>query len=189
MKTASGTLVTYKMYIDGQWVSSASGQHFESHNPFTGKPWALIPRGNTEDIDRAVQAARKAFTSGEWPKMTASRRGALLRKLGDLILDKSKALAEIEVRDNGKLFAEMQGQLKFYEARVADMQREHKAVLQRLLPGLVSCARRWTARRRGGSAEAFDELHELVELKLLASNTAQAQRSRSGNSVLLEFFY
>ncbi len=113
MKTASGTLVTYKMYIDGQWVSSASGQHFESHNPFTGKPWALIPRGNAEDIDRAVQAARKAFTSGEWPKMTASRRGALLRKLGDLILDKSKALAEIEVRDNGKLFAEMSAQTAY----------------------------------------------------------------------------
>ena len=113
MDTAAGSLVTYKMYIDGQWVGSASGQQFESHNPFTGKPWALIPRGNAEDIDRAVQAARKAFTSGAWPKLTATARGALLRKLGDLITEKSKALAEIEVRDNGKLFAEMSAQTAY----------------------------------------------------------------------------
>src|SRR3954464_13734378 len=113
MDTNAGTLVKFRMYIDGQWVDSASGQHFESFNPFTGKPWALVPRGNAEDVDRAVRAARKAFTAGEWPKMTASRRGALLRKLGDLITDKSKALAEIEVRDNGKLYAEMSAQTAY----------------------------------------------------------------------------
>jgi aldehyde dehydrogenase (NAD+) len=113
MDTTAGTLVTFKMYIDGQWVAAASGQHFESFNPFTGKPWALIPRGNAEDVDRAVRAARKAFTSGEWPKINASRRGALLRKLGDLIADKAKALAEIEVRDNGKLIAEMGAQTAY----------------------------------------------------------------------------
>jgi len=113
MDTAAGTLVTYKMYIDGQWVAAASGQTFESFNPYTGKPWALIPRGNADDVDRAVRAARKAFTSGEWPKMNASKRGALLRKLGDLIADKSKQLAEIEVRDNGKLIAEMGAQTAY----------------------------------------------------------------------------
>ena len=113
MDTTAGTLVKFRMYIDGQWVDSASGQHFESFNPFTGKPWALVPRGNAEDVDRAVRAARKAFTAGEWPKMTATRRGALLRKLGDLITDKSKALAEIEVRDNGKLYAEMSAQTAY----------------------------------------------------------------------------
>jgi acyl-CoA reductase-like NAD-dependent aldehyde dehydrogenase len=113
MDTAAGTLVKYQMYIDGQYVDSASGQHFESDNPYTGKPWALIPRGNTEDANRAVRAARKAFTSGEWPKMNASRRGALLRKLGDLITEKAKVLAEIEVRDNGKLLAEMNTQTTY----------------------------------------------------------------------------
>ena len=113
MNTAAGTLVTYKMYIDGQWVDSASGQRFESHNPYTGKPWALIPRGNAEDVDRAVRAARKAFTTGDWPKLTPSKRGALLRRLGDLIADQSKYLAEIEVRDNGKLLAEMGAQTAY----------------------------------------------------------------------------
>jgi aldehyde dehydrogenase (NAD+) len=113
MDTTTETLVTYQMYIDGQWVDSASGQQFESHNPYTGKPWALIPRGNAEDVERAVRAARKAFTAGEWPSFTPSKRGALLRKLGDLIAEKSKFLAEIEVRDNGKLFAEMSAQTAY----------------------------------------------------------------------------
>ncbi len=113
MDTPTATLAKYKLYIDGQWADSASGEHFESHNPFTGKAWALIPRGNAKDVDRAVQAARTAFTSGAWPNMNASRRGALLRKLGDLITDNSKALAEIEVRDNGKLFAEMSAQTAY----------------------------------------------------------------------------
>lgn len=103
-------LTKYRMYIDGQWVEAASGEYFESDNPYTGKPWAQIARGNAADADRAVQAARKAFASGEWPRLNATKRGALLRKLGDLVTENSKMLAEIEVRDNGKLYAEMSAQ-------------------------------------------------------------------------------
>jgi (Z)-2-((N-methylformamido)methylene)-5-hydroxybutyrolactone dehydrogenase len=106
-------LTQHKMYIGGEWLDAAGGAHFESDNPYTGKPWALIPRGGANDVDRAVQAAHKAFTFGEWPKLTASKRGALLRKLGDLITEKSKSLAEIEVRDNGKLYAEMSAQTAY----------------------------------------------------------------------------
>jgi len=105
--TATASLTRYKMFIDGQWVDAASGDHFESDDPFLASPWALIPRGAAADVDRAVRAAHKAFISGEWPKLTASRRGALLRRLGDLTTERSLALAEIEVRDNGKLYAEM----------------------------------------------------------------------------------
>jgi acyl-CoA reductase-like NAD-dependent aldehyde dehydrogenase len=111
--TTTVALARYQMYIGGQWVDSSSGGHFESDDPFRARPWALIPRGTPVDVDRAVRAAHEAFTSGEWPKMTASRRGALLRKLGDLITERSKALAEIEVRDNGKLYAEMSMQTAY----------------------------------------------------------------------------
>ncbi len=100
-------LTKYQTVIDGRWVDSASGEFFETDNPYTGKPWALIPRCAADDVDRAVRAAHTAFTSGDWPKLTASKRGALLRRLGDLVAEHSKFLAEIEVRDNGKLIAEM----------------------------------------------------------------------------------
>ncbi len=114
------------MFIGGQWVEAESGEHFESDNPYTGKPWALIPRGTRADVDRAVEAARKAFTSGDWPRLNPSQRGALLGRLGDLVAQHSKALAEVEVRDNGKLLAEMSGQTAYmanwfhYYAGLAD---------------------------------------------------------------------
>ena len=112
--TATATaLARYQMFIGGQWVEASSRDHFESDDPFRAEPWALIPRGTAEDVDRAVGAAHRAFTSGEWPTLTASQRGALLRRLGDLITERSKQLAEIEVRDNGKLYAEMSVQTAY----------------------------------------------------------------------------
>ena len=113
MDTPTATLANYKMFIGGEWIDAASGATFESINPYTGKPWALIPRAGPEDVDRAVRAAHKAFTQGDWPKLTATQRGALLRKLGDLIGPKARHLAEVEVRDNGKLLLEMAAQTQY----------------------------------------------------------------------------
>jgi len=100
------------MLIGGEWVDPASGEWFESVNPFTAAPWALVPRGTKHDVDRAVEAAKRAFY-GSWRKLTASARGALLRKLGDLIAAQAPRLAEIETTDNGKLVAEMKAQLNY----------------------------------------------------------------------------
>lgn len=109
----TGTLKNYKMFMDGKWVESSSGEYFESDNPYTGQPWARIPRGNAEDADRAVMAADKALRSREWRGLTASQRGALLRALGDALAAHARHLAEVEVRDNGKLFAEMSQQTEY----------------------------------------------------------------------------
>ncbi|MEO8099139.1 MAG: aldehyde dehydrogenase [Acidobacteriota bacterium] len=102
----------YQMLIGGARVEAASGEWFESINPFTAKAWALVPRGGREDVQRAVAAARAAF-HGEWRKLTATARGALLRRLGDLLAAEANRLAEVETTDNGKLFAEMRGQLNY----------------------------------------------------------------------------
>ncbi len=102
----------YQLYIDGQWLDSAGGW-FDAVNPFDGAAWALIPRGTTDDVERAVSAARRAFESGDWPTLTPTARGALLRKLGDLIAADAARLAEIETRDNGKLYVEMHKQLAY----------------------------------------------------------------------------
>jgi len=89
------------------------GAWFESVNPFTGEAWALVPRGGKDDIDRAVCTARGAFYEGDWRKLTATARGALLRRLGDVIAGEAERLATIESTDNGKLFAEMRAQLNY----------------------------------------------------------------------------
>ena len=75
----------YQIYIDGDWSDAASGETLESFDPFTGLAWARIPRCDHRDADRAVEAAHRALNKGAWPVMTATQRGALLRRLGDLI--------------------------------------------------------------------------------------------------------
>ena len=117
---------TYQMYLDGTWVDAADGEVFESLNPYTGKVWAMIPRGRQEDAERAVTAADRAFRSDDWAGMTPTDRGHLLRRLGDLIAENADALARLEVTDNGKLFNEMSFQLRYipqwfhYYAGLAD---------------------------------------------------------------------
>ncbi|MEO5925419.1 MAG: aldehyde dehydrogenase [Bryobacteraceae bacterium] len=105
-------MTKHQMLINGARVDAASGEWFESMNPFTAKAWAMVPRAAAEDVNRAVEAARAAFY-GDWRKMTATARGAIVRKLGDLIAADANALAEIESTDNGKLLAEMRGQLNY----------------------------------------------------------------------------
>ena len=104
---------SYEMLIGGAFVAAASGATFETENPFTGKAWATIPRAGKEDVDRAVQAAADAFRAPSWSAISATQRGALIRRFADLLAANADRLAEIETRDNGKLIAEMRGQLRY----------------------------------------------------------------------------
>ncbi|MDE2149745.1 MAG: aldehyde dehydrogenase family protein [Gammaproteobacteria bacterium] len=91
-----------KILIDGKWVDAVSGKTFEVYDPSTGETIAHCGRSDKEDIDRAVRAARKAFDSGPWSRMTPSQRGRIVWKIGDLILEHLDELAELEALDNGK---------------------------------------------------------------------------------------
>ncbi len=104
---------TYRMLIGGNWVDATSNETFESFNPFTGKPWALIPRATPDDVDRAVSTARAAFKNPDWRELNATQRGALLHKLGDLVAERADELAELETKDNGKLINEMSAHLHY----------------------------------------------------------------------------
>ncbi len=104
---------SFSMHVDGAAHAPRGDDWFETEDPFLGEAWARVARGNAEDVDAAVTAAHVAFTSGPWSEMTATQRGALLHRLGDVISEHASELAEIEVRDNGKLWAEMFGQLTY----------------------------------------------------------------------------
>ena len=86
---------------------------FEAFDPFTGKPWALIPLDGPAEVEAAVAAAKAAFRSPEWAGLTASARGKLLVRLADLIAENATRLAALETRDNGKLIVEMEAQLRY----------------------------------------------------------------------------
>jgi phenylacetaldehyde dehydrogenase len=93
---------TRRMLIDGKWVAAASGATFTTYDPATEEPLAEVPAGDKEDVDRAVRAARRAFESGPWRRMTPSERGRAIWKLADLIEQHLEEFAQLETLDNGK---------------------------------------------------------------------------------------
>ena len=119
-------LKSYQMYINGEWVDAKDGKTFESVNPSTGNSWAIIPEAGETDVDAAVQSAHRAFTDGPWPKMTATERGKLLRRLADILAEHSETLGHSETVDTGKLFQETRWQARYisdffhYYAGLAD---------------------------------------------------------------------
>ena len=92
----------HQMLINGKWVDAASGKTFPTFNPATGEVLAHVAEGDREDIDRAVKAARAAFETGPWSKLTASERGRLIWKLADLLEENLEEFATLETLDNGK---------------------------------------------------------------------------------------
>lgn len=91
-----------KLYINGSWVSPASGETIDVVNPATEKIIHQAPAGGTLDIDTAVKAAREAFDQGDWPHLSGKQRAVYLRSFAKIITRRQQALAELEVLDNGK---------------------------------------------------------------------------------------
>lgn len=101
----------FKLYIDGEFVDG--GSSFESLDPATGTPWTRMPAATAADADRAVRAAHRAFGDPAWAELTATQRGRLLMKLGDLIAAHAQDLAELETRDTGKIIRETRAQIGY----------------------------------------------------------------------------
>ncbi len=104
---------TFNNFIDGQAVEPVGQAWMDTANPYTGEVWARIPKSDQRDVDLAVQAAKRAMTEGLFASMTATERGKMMCRLAQLVADNARRLAETEVRDNGKLLAEMLGQLNY----------------------------------------------------------------------------
>ena len=106
-------ITKYKMLINGAWKDSSNGGRFDSINPSTGTVWSTIPAATEKDVNMAVESAYEAFTSGPWASMTATERGACLRKLAQLLSDNSETLGKIESIDTGKMLKETRWQAKY----------------------------------------------------------------------------
>ena len=94
-----------KLFIGGKWVDSVSGKIFATINPATAEVITQVYEASEKDVDLAVQSARKAL-EGPWKKMSASDRGKILWKIGDLILKYAEELAYLETLDSGKTIFE-----------------------------------------------------------------------------------
>jgi 1-pyrroline dehydrogenase len=94
------TITRMKNFVGGEWVDASEGGTMEVINPATGETIAEVPRGTQADVDRAVEAAKKAYE--EWRDTTPGERAEMLLSLADLIDDNAEELAELESRNVGK---------------------------------------------------------------------------------------
>jgi phenylacetaldehyde dehydrogenase len=92
----------HQMWVDGGWVSAGSEQTVPVYDPATGEVIATVPAAGAADVDRAVDAARRAFDSGPWRRMAASERGRIIWKFADLIEARTEEFATLDSIDNGK---------------------------------------------------------------------------------------
>ena len=123
------TLPRYDAFIGGESRAPANGEYFPTQDPFTGREWALVARCGPSEVDEAVSAAANAFL--HWAPLRPSQRAKLLRQFADAIVANADKLAEIERRDNGKLAAEVNAQVRYlgdyfhYYAGLADKVQSH----------------------------------------------------------------
>ncbi len=92
-----------KLWVDGKDVDAASGKTIDTYNPATGEVLTTLPRGEKEDVDRAVKSAQAAFAA--WAKVGHADRQRILWKVGELVMQNAAELARLEVLDTGKPIA------------------------------------------------------------------------------------
>ncbi|MDB5027367.1 MAG: betaine-aldehyde dehydrogenase [Candidatus Eremiobacteraeota bacterium] len=102
----AGDVLGAQLWIGGRSVDALDGATYDDVDPASGEVFARIASGGARDVDRALDAARRAFDSGPWPRTTVAERAKVLRKLGGLLVDNREELARLESRDAGKPFRE-----------------------------------------------------------------------------------
>lgn len=102
----------YKLYINGEFVASESGETFDILNPANNEVFAQGYQGGLADVNKAIAAAREAFDNGPWGKMTNYQRSQLLLKARDIMASRLEEFAALETLDCGKIF----GSAMYYEA-------------------------------------------------------------------------
>lgn len=136
-----------QLFINGTYVDAVSGQMFEVVDPSNNCVVHQVARGGADDIDAAVKAARAAFDTGQWPRMSGAERAAILRKMGDQIAARTDELARMEVLDNGKPLPEAvwdiedtAGVFRFYAELAERLDNEAKEEIPLGMDGFLSRA-------------------------------------------------
>ena len=101
---------SFQNYIGGEWCDAASGETFESINPATGDTIGIFPRSSAEDVDRAVAAANAAYE--DWRLVPAPKRGEILYRFANLLMDEKEELTDLMSREMGKVKPEAGGDVQ-----------------------------------------------------------------------------
>jgi aldehyde dehydrogenase (NAD+) len=104
----------YQLFIDGKWTDAASGKTFTCVDPYSLQAWGHVPEAGTEDVNKAVAAARRMFDTGGWPQTPPMKRAALLAELGRQVELRLEEIAQTLVFENGKTITEMRGMVQSF---------------------------------------------------------------------------
>ena len=182
----------FQHYIDGTFEDGTAS--FDSLDPATGAPWAVMPIAGVAEVERAVTAAHRAFLAGPWPAMTATARGKLLHRLADLVQAAAPRLAALETRDTGKIIRETSAQIAY----VAEYYRYYAGLADKIegahLPIDKPDMEVWLRREPVGVVAAIVPWNSQLFLSavkigpaLAAGCTLVVKASEDGPAPLLEF--
>jgi len=102
----------FKMFINGQWVDSETGNTIETLNPENNEVWATVPEASAKDVDKAVRAAQNAFENS-WANLHPRDRAKYLRSLANQLRENAEHLGTIETKDTGKIYRETKTQANY----------------------------------------------------------------------------
>lgn len=182
----------FQQYIDGAFDDGTA--RFDSLDPATGMAWAKMPEAREGDVDRAVNAAKRALWDGDWASMTATVRGRLLYRLADLVQENAQKLAELETRDTGKIIRETSAQIAY----VADYYRYYAGLADKIEGATLAIDKPdmdvWTRREPIGVVAAIVPWNSQLFLAavkigpaLAAGCTLVVKASEDGPAPLLAF--
>jgi betaine-aldehyde dehydrogenase len=138
----------YKLWIDGQWQDTQGGKMMSIEDPTTGNQIAEVVDASREDVDRAVQAAKRAFYDGRWSKLAPGERSRIIWKIADLLEANAEALAKVESQNTGKPYQYVSlggdipfavDNLRFFAGAARDTHGSHAG---EFMPGYTSIYRR-----------------------------------------------
>jgi len=112
MNTPPTEPYSYQMLIDGQWVEAQSGERYDRESPAHGVTVGTYPKAGSEDVDKAVAAARKAFDEGPWPMMQAAKRAKIIHRVSEIIREDASELAYLETLESGKPISQAKGEME-----------------------------------------------------------------------------
>jgi betaine-aldehyde dehydrogenase len=140
--------MNYKLWIDGKWEDTKGGSVMSIEDPTTGKKIAEVIDASREDVDRAVQAAKRAFYDGRWSKISPAERSKAIWKLADLLEANAESLAKLESDNTGKPYQYVSlggdipfavDNLRFFAGAARDTHGSHAG---EFMPGYTSIYRR-----------------------------------------------
>jgi succinate-semialdehyde dehydrogenase/glutarate-semialdehyde dehydrogenase len=148
--STTGSTPELQQFIDGRWVGSDSGQTFEVRNPATGTLLARVPNGDCADVRHAIAAAARAFP--KWSQLPAHERAGYLRRVGDLMRQRSEELARLVALEEGKPIREARGEIRYAADFFHFFAEEGKRVQGEIIPPPVAGKRLSTVKQPIGVA-------------------------------------